>query len=224
MRTAHSQLSALRYPLDRAMATKGNIRVLRELIRYENLSAPKLVEVADLANGTVREALSVLTKLRLVEATGHGRAVLYRFNKNHPFGKIILDLFTAEGHRMGSILQILREAGEELGDAVKSVWVYGSVARREDDLDSDMDIAIVAEPSDMKMVTEYFTHILERGAEELYFTSEPVFIDTDDLRKLIEIGDPWWLSASKDAIAVYGARPNELISEFRARTKSRGPY
>lgn len=222
MSTAHSQLSALRYPLDR-VATKGSMRVLRELVRYGELPAPKLVEVTDLAHATVREALIVLTKLRLVEGSGYGRAVQYRFNKAHPFGKLFLDLFTAEAHRMGSILQILREAGEELGDAVKSVWVYGSVARREDDLDSDMDIAIVAEPSDMKMVTEYFTHILERGSEELYFRPEPVFIDIDDLQKLMEIGDPWWLSASKDAIAVYGARPNELLSEYRARTKSRGP-
>ncbi len=33
----HTQLSTLRYPLDGALATKGNVRVLRELIRNETL-------------------------------------------------------------------------------------------------------------------------------------------------------------------------------------------
>lgn len=216
MPTAHSQFSALRYPLDRALATKGNVRVLRELIRNETLSAPKLVEITELANGTVREALHVLTQLKLVLTMGQGRVLLYQFNKKHPLGTVIIALFTAESHRMASILQLLREAAEELGDAVKSVWLYGSVARREDSLESDLDIAIISEPSHLATVTDHFTQQLDQGAETLCFKAEPVFINTDDLRKLVAIGAPWWLSASQDAITVYGAHPNELAAEFGA--------
>jgi predicted nucleotidyltransferase len=86
---------------------------------------------------TVQEALKALTQLGLVNTQTIGRAGVHTINEDHisvgPL-RALLDPVTA-------LTDTVREA---VGDEVKTVIVFGSIARGEAHIKSDIDLAVIA--------------------------------------------------------------------------------
>ena len=92
---------------------------------------------------TVQRALHELTALGVVDSTPAGRAILYTVNQKHVAVPALRTL--------ASPLDLLRQvvAGAIAGteDQITAVVLFGSVARGEASRDSDIDLAVVAEPN-----------------------------------------------------------------------------
>src|SRR3954471_9946896 len=144
-RSAHQ--SAQRYPLTFILGMDAGVRLARELARHGGqLSAPDLVRRTGLAKASVARGLEVLVEAGIVGTAGTGRSVLHRLRPEHPLTPALAALFEAEERRFQAILDGARSAAESVGPGLVALWLFGSVARGEDGAESDLDLALVAEP------------------------------------------------------------------------------
>ena len=93
---------------------------------------------------------------------------------------------------------------------VESLWIYGSVARGEDRLGSDLDIGVVAEADQLAAVVEAVRENLATASERLGFSPSVVGLDMEDVSRLSRDDDPWWANVVADAIVLAGRRPEDL--------------
>jgi predicted nucleotidyltransferase len=86
---------------------------------------------------TVQEALKTLTKLGLVNSQTIGRAGVHTINEDH----VAVAPLRALLDPIAALTEIVREA---VGDDVQTVILFGSIARGEANIDSDVDLAVIA--------------------------------------------------------------------------------
>lgn len=147
----------LRSPLDAALATQGHVRVLRAL---DALPEGLAVSVRDLARRSglrhprTSEILADLRLQGLATAQRAGRADLYRLNREHLLYPMLHRLFSDEAASEGELVDVLRRGLAPAARYIKEAYVFGSVARDESDVTSDIDLAIVAPQPDALVVTK----------------------------------------------------------------------
>ncbi|WP_292153723.1 nucleotidyltransferase domain-containing protein [Mesorhizobium sp.] len=203
--------SAIRNPLDRVLGVDSNVRVLRVLVRHGGyLSSSDIGRRAGLSKSSTRLGLISLRETGVVSAEGSGYNRLYRLNAEHYFSKAIENLFAAEERRFAAIIDAVTDSPGDKKQFVKSLWVYGSVARGEDRLGSDLDVGVITEAANLAAVVDVVRDSLAVHSERLGFTPSVVGLDMEDVSRLARDDDPWWSSVVKDAIVLAGRRPEEL--------------
>lgn len=216
MRPRHQ--SVLAHPLNTALGTQANVRVLRALALHGGaLSAPTVARQTALSAAVARAALADLTRLGMVASVGQGRAVSYQLDTTHPLAASVVELFRAEAARRAAVLDGLRDAALALWPEPLGVWVYGSVARGEDTATSDVDVALcVADPS----VLDAHTTALRAAAGEIgdrqRVTISIISFTADDATRMALEDAPIWCGISQDGFALAGRRP-EAITALGAR-------
>jgi predicted nucleotidyltransferase/biotin operon repressor len=208
-----SAQSAQRYPLTVVLGTEANVRLLRELSRHGGqLSAPDLVRRTGLAKTSVWAGISAIEEAGVASVAGTGRSRLYSLQVDHPLRAALDALFEAEEARFQAILEAVRTAARECGPGLVAVWLYGSVARGEDRLGSDLDIAVVAREDALAGVTDAVRDALRPAGEELGFAPSVVGLGIVDVARLSRERDPWWAEVVRNAIALVGSRPDEMAA------------
>ncbi len=209
--------SAIRNPVDLIFGVDSNVRVLRVLARHGGLlSAADISHRAALSKSSTRVGLLWLEEIGVIFAEGTGYSRLYRLNAEHYLADQIRSLFAAEDRRFADIVEAVKDSAGSTAPLVKSLWIYGSVARGEDRLDSDLDVAVVAEAGDLAAVAETIRDSLAAHSGRLGFTASVVGLDLSDVERLARDRDPWWANAVADAIVLSGRRPEELAALARA--------
>ena len=138
--------SFLRSPLSTLLGTEASVRVLRELTLHgEELTTTFLARRTGITDQSVRNVLGVLSQAGLLRVYGQGRAASYRIDTSHPVSRMLVELFRAEHRRIAAVLEKIRVVAERQSPRPVAVWLYGSVARGEDRVDSDMDLLLVVE-------------------------------------------------------------------------------
>ena len=144
---------------------------------------------------TIQEALKALTHLGLVNTQTVGRAGVHTINEDHvsvaPL-RALLDPITA-------LADTVREA---VGNDVKTVILFGSIARGEANVYSDVDLAVVAPAGwDGRADLEDAVRVrLGNHCDVLVFTPE-------DFTRLAEIGEPVVLEILTSGVALIGSVP-----------------
>ena len=173
----------LRRPLDAAFATQGHIRVLRAL---DALPQGLAVSVRDLARRSglrhprTSEILADLRLQGVATAQRAGRADLYQLNREHLLYPILQRLFRDETASEEALVEILRQGLSPAARYIKAAYVFGSVARGESDVSSDIDLAIIAPQPDAPVVTKTLEALAavvkQRFGNDLsiHVSSEPV--------------------------------------------------
>lgn len=206
--------SWLRCPLTFMLGSPANVRLLRELSRHGGeLSAPSLAQRTGLSVQSVRLALDRLVDQRIIDVEGTGQVRLFVVQRGHPLSSALDGLFMAEEDRFDAVMRALRVAVEERRDAIEAAWLYGSVARGEDTVDSDVDIAIVSAPGAVEGVVSDLRERLRGAEEELSFTASVIGMDSADVQRLSR-GGPWWTEIVRDAIAIAGFSPKDFIARL----------
>lgn len=196
--------SHVRYPLTIIFGSAGNVRVLRALVTNRApQSAPELARLAGLSPQGVRLILDTLVQQQLVKAHGAGRAQLYALNESHPFAEALAALFQEEQQRWERLIATIHETLAKHGAAVRSAWLYGSVARAEDTPRSDMDIALLVSSSD---VADQVREGLMPLEDEQHLRISLTALTPKELAALPD-DDPWWSDVVRDARVLKGSAP-----------------
>ncbi|MGH6942718.1 MAG: nucleotidyltransferase domain-containing protein [Geminicoccaceae bacterium] len=216
MRPPRLPQGVFRRPLNTILATEGNVRVLREVLRHGGeLGVSELAARSGLSPQHVRLVLAHLVKSAVVEALGLGRARLYRARVDHPLSKPLETLFRAEDERFAALRSAIRRAAQATRPQPVAVWLYGSVARGEDTPESDLDLAIVAEEGSLDAIVGQMRESLRDRAEALGASLAIVGVTPADVRRA-QSGDPRWQDVVRDAIPIVGPDPGALLADRRA--------
>jgi predicted nucleotidyltransferase len=101
---------------------------VRQIARHVNASV-----------GAVQRELEKLAEVDLIVRTSVGNQVFYQVNQRNP---VFTEMRALVSKTVG-IFNILRSALEQLAERITIAFVYGSVARREEKAESDIDLMII---------------------------------------------------------------------------------
>lgn len=133
--------------IENILGSRVKIKILRKLSSFENgeFSFEELGKSLSLSLGAVHPALRELSDSRIVAARKIGKSKLYSINKKHLVFREIKNLFGAE--RTGFLKVAARFAKGVDKAGIKSIVLFGSVARGEASEKSDIDILIIFKKS-----------------------------------------------------------------------------
>ncbi|WP_206078726.1 hypothetical protein [Allomesorhizobium camelthorni] len=203
--------SAIRNPLTHILGVDSNVAVLRELVRHGGaLSASDIQGRSGLSRSGVRLGLISLEKSGIVVSEGSLATRLHRFNTAHFLSPQIAALYVAEKDRFTDIVESIRNSAGTQRSLLRSLWIYGSVARKEDGPESDLDIGLIADKEYLSGLVEAVRENLREPAARLGFLPNVVGLDLEDVSRLARDADPWWLTATLDVVVLAGDRPEEV--------------
>jgi len=135
----HSQRASLGGILDEALGGTPHVRILRYLCGTGGEHTGRAIgRAVQLSHPAVHRALRTMAERGMVQAVQHGRAIAYRLNEDHWLVRTgIRPLFDAEGGFLATVGEAVRTAA---GVPVRSVLLFGSMARAEADAASDIDL------------------------------------------------------------------------------------
>lgn len=144
---------------------------------------------------TVQEALKALSQLGLIKTQTIGRAGVHTVNEDH----FALAPLRALLDPIAALTDTVRDS---VGDQVETVILFGSIARGEAHIESDVDLAVIA-PADWGRRTELEdavrTH-LGNDCDVLIFTH-------DDFTRLAAADEPVVRDILADGFALIGSIP-----------------
>lgn len=144
---------------------------------------------------SVQEALKALTRLGLVDSHTIGRAGVHTINDGHAF--------VAPLRALVDPIAALRAAIDEVLDGqVRAVILFGSIARGDPDLDSDIDLAVIAARGWDRRVELQDTVSTRLGndCDVLLFTEA-------EFRRSAAEAEPVVADILRDGVALVGTKP-----------------
>jgi len=200
-----------RYPLTRLFGNGGNVRVLRALANYGGpLSASQLAEETGLTPPGTRLVLANLESQGMVAVLGRKGSRLFALDMRNPFAAPMKTLFAQESSRWTQLLEDLR-ATLRSHKAVVAAWLYGSVARGQDEPRSDMDVAVIVrgEPGPV--------------GEALRAAVRPLEDREGVVLSIVALSLPelaararrtrWWQELVRDAKPLKGSTPERVLAQ-----------
>ena len=141
-------------PLNEILGNKIQVKLLRVLVRTKSsFTGRELARLVGHSQNQTRLALEELERNGLVVWQNAGRSHLYSIDKD----SILITDFLEAGFRLEDTLLNRLSAiyREEVGKALVSVILFGSIAKGEEKPDSDIDlIIVVSDKADAKIVED----------------------------------------------------------------------
>jgi predicted nucleotidyltransferase len=224
MRPPSHQFGTLAQPLDNVLGTIARVRVLRALDRAAHpMTIVALQKETRLAYNAVNKAVNSLAQAGLATETPTGSGTVFAFNQQHPFSAALQALFTAERARRRAVERAVEMWAEEQKPSPLAVWLFGSVARKEDTFSSDIDLAVVGRD---KQQTQAYAATLREAlspiAEQQSVRPSVLPYDATEVQGLPRENAAMWANLTRDAVPLYGPEPNALRNQLRhSRTKTR---
>jgi predicted nucleotidyltransferase len=132
--------------LEDILGSKIKIRILRLFYRTRgSFTGREIARLIEFSQDATQRALNDLTRHGLLRRDYVGTAYNYYLNEDHMLtGKVVNKAFFAE---QNSIREIARIFKERLGEEFQRAVVFGSVAKKKERPDSDVDILVVVRDS-----------------------------------------------------------------------------
>ncbi len=105
--------------------------------------ASELARKMGVPSSSLQRELQDLTEAGILKTYRQGRMAYYRPNINSPLYPDLRGLLL----KTVGLVDVVADALKPLGDQVQLAFVYGSIARREEDSDSDIDLMVVGSAS-----------------------------------------------------------------------------
>lgn len=191
-------------PLDGLTSLVG-AAVLRVLARADTgFSGRHVHSLAGVGStSSVHRALAAFVHVGIVTAEPHPPSIIYRINRHHALWPAIELGLTARIRVFEAIDEFCRE---ELPDELRlSLVVYGSVARRESTLTSDIDLFVVYPNGIDPEARAEYSYQIAGHVEGLTGNEAQVYsVERSELAQRIAEGDPLICNVIADGILVHG--------------------
>lgn len=128
--------------LDDLLSPPSRLKVLRQLARFpaKSFTGRELAEASGLTPTATNHALEALLSVGVVATRRAGRAHVWQFAATHAWAPRLSALFEAEANARDEMRHILALVLARL--PIKRARVFGSVARREERPESDIDLCL----------------------------------------------------------------------------------
>lgn len=153
-------------PLNKILNNETKVKVLRFL--YSNdieWSGRRIAREIQISPATCHKALQELYSEGILLLHNVGKTYLYQFNHDNYVAKELLHpLFKKEERLLKVISRLLRdEFSEKVKDRIVSLALFGSVEKREDRPDSDIDLLVlVTRAKDKEKMEKAFDNLNEK--------------------------------------------------------------
>jgi predicted nucleotidyltransferase len=129
-------------PLDDVLSSRIKVRILRLFSRTRgSYSGREVARLIDFSHNPTIQALKELEAYGLLKRKSIGASHEYALNEEHILvNRVLLGAFDVERN---ALLEIVRIFEEQMGRDFEKAIIFGSVARGEERLDSDVDILII---------------------------------------------------------------------------------
>jgi len=179
--------------------------VLRVLARTDTgFSGRQVHALAGVGStSSVHRALAGLVKVGVVSSESRPPSIMYRINRNHALWSVIELALAARTRVFEGIGEFCAESlPEELG---LTVVVYGSVARRDSTISSDVDLFVVYPDGIDPEARADFSYQIASHIEQVTGSETQVFsVERAELAQRIVENDPLVANVLTDGIVVYG--------------------
>lgn len=192
--------------LEPILGKRNNLKALRYLALHKDwqFNITELAKDVSLNKGILSRLVEELERENIIKVMRKGKIKLFSINKENLFIKeIIIPLFEKEAEFPYKILEGLVE---KVKDKTKSIILYGSFAKGNANLKSDVDLLII---TDEKLEKES-----ERFKEE--FLKKDLLLRIDlmsekELKRLYKLKEPFIISVLKNHKRLYGKSLMEMI-------------
>lgn len=201
--------SVISRPLDLVLSAPSHIAILRALKDVkEGLSGREVARRAGINHQTCAEALARLESRGIVTRIGSGYTQLFRLNReNNLFQTVIGPMLKAEREQFLLMQEDLARVVE--GHCLSGV-LFGSVARKEDTPESDLDVALIVERKTQKL-PEVIQALVIRGMEKWGVRVSPIILTRAEFSRRANKKDPLVSDIVREGIVVYGKHPRGLV-------------
>lgn len=124
-------------------------------------SAREIARRARVSHPTALRVLSTLADQRVVDLTKTPSADRYRLNEQHVSFRPLIEVFAWEEQLMGALIALLAETIPVALPEAQAAYVFGSTARGEEDIGSDLDLAIIVPGADTADVEEKLEPVVD---------------------------------------------------------------
>lgn len=208
--------SALHAPLDWILGSQSLVRVVRALATHGgSLAVSDIARRARLTLPSTRDALKRLREAGIVSAVGADRSMVHALAPAHPIVQPLLDLFSAEQAQARAVIDAIRTAAARLSPAPHGVWLYGSVARKQDEPTSDIDVAIVTMADDPTPQADALRESLAAVETQQAHRVSVIGLGQADVLRLAAEGSGLWRDLERDAVILAGDAPTDVLEQLR---------
>jgi len=189
-------------PLDDICSSRVKIRLLRFLCRTEgSLTGRQLAGFVGYSHTHTIWTLNELEAHGLVKKRRAGNSYLFSINKENAIvSRVLVPAFQVEANLLDDMAERFFEG---LGNDLIDVTVFGSVARGEEDDDSDVDLLLVVrDGADVEDLEDMIDRISIDAAREFGCSVMPIVASQSDYRRKIHQKRGFWKDIPKEGIAI----------------------
>ncbi|MFA5804363.1 MAG: nucleotidyltransferase domain-containing protein [Melioribacteraceae bacterium] len=202
--------------LDEVFSRWSNLAVLRALNKYGIGISGR--EVARIAGITVKNCFNALTdfeNLGIVNRVRGGRDHLFTLNRDHFLVKEgIIPLFDVEDKFAEAIFDDIKK---KLKKKCNSVYVFGSVVLKEEDVDSDLDLCVIYDKASEKESLEDTMYELQTLLRKKYsVNASPFYVTTAQFSVKAKSNKPPVADVIKEGKLLFGNSIKALLNAKRS--------
>jgi predicted nucleotidyltransferase len=190
--------------LDAVFSAQSNIVILRAMINYNTgISGREVSRISGLSPRACFNTLTSLENIGVVKRVRGGRDHLFAINRDsYIVSEAILPLLNAESAFLESIKKDIKS---KLKNKCSSVYIYGSVVRKDESGESDFDICVVMNNQKEQALLEIEISELTHLAYLKYgITLSPVYFTVNEFVKRYNLNKPPIPDIVNEGIVIYG--------------------
>lgn len=195
--------------LDHIFSSQGTVKVLRVLKNsVVGLTGRQIASLAGITHQAAHNSLANLESLKLINRVIGGSSHLFTLNRNNFITKNIIEsVFNSENDYHDSILSIIKKT---LSKHSVSALIFGSVSRKEETVESDLDLCIVYD-KEKKVLEGYVNALQDNLHKEFGVVLAPFYISSQEFSKRAATKKPPVNEIIKEGIVISGKSIRDLL-------------
>jgi predicted nucleotidyltransferase len=193
-------------PLNEVFQNLSHVKVLRVLINSElDLTGRQVASLAGLSAMGAKNALDHLTDLNLLSVRRVGRAHLYRPGENNLIvQRLLRPLFINERKLLE---EELKKVAQHFSGVAHSIYLFGSVSRKEESFESDIDLCVIVRNADLMEQAEKKTmEMTDHLGQATGITPTILVLTREDFQDRYKSGDDIAKDIVEGGLILYGTR------------------